>query len=500
MLRSSIFTLTFATIFSMGLYASPKTELHCKVAIVGGGVGGLHTAFRLGTTLGKDVCLFEKETELGGRIHDVALNPSDPTSPRFGTGARRVMETQTVLFDLAKELGLTLDTPPEGADLINARGVFAFGKDDIKNAAYPTIPTIAAAGTDHETWLYDTLRKGPERSNISKYPDFRSYSRAVIGSESYEFLRDVSRFRADFDAPIDARSYLDYLDEEWDTCCTPSYPVGGMSSFIRGMEAKARASGVQIFVGEAVNSINKANSLYQLDTKAHKVTADKLVIAVPPNGLNRVKGDVVDRIRAQQEFKDIIGIKVVTIAQWWPESWWSELKNPNLEKDNQIWRAWTTESCINFIEIPLDKYAVDQKVTRSVYDDDSRCVEFWENTAKASMTKVEEEIHRGLDHLFNHNGIATPNHVEIPKPLKTHVQIWPAAWHWLRAGSTVTNTEVADWSLNPLPGEEVALVGEAYYLNRSGWSDGAYKSSIRLLNTKYGMKLSNGVRAPTNAK
>jgi hypothetical protein len=33
------------------------------------------------------------------------------------------------------------------------------------------------------------------------------------------------------------------------------------------------------------------------------------------------------------------------------------------------------------------------------------------------------------------------------------------------------------------------LVGEAYNVQRSGWSDGAYKSSINLLNTKYGMSL-----------
>ncbi|MBC7660897.1 MAG: FAD-dependent oxidoreductase [Chitinophagaceae bacterium] len=488
--------LTLATILATAGSAAPTSDLHCKVAIVGGGVGGLHTAFRLGVSQGSDVCLFEKDEQLGGRIHDVSLDEKDPNAPKFGTGARRVMETQTLLFDLAKELGITLETPSDGADLINARGNFSFTKDHLKELAYPTLPATPVPGKDHETWLYDTLRSGPERANAGHYPDFRSYSRAVIGSESYEFLRDVSRFRADFDAPIDARSYLDYLDEEWDTCCTPSYPIGGMSAFIRGMEAKARASGVQIFTAEAVNSINKAGTSYQLDTKLHNVSADKIVITVPPYGMNHIKGDVVERIRRQEQYKEIIGIKVVTIAQWWPENWWSELKNPGLDKNNQIWRVWTTESCINFIEIPLNKYAVDQKVTRSVYDDDPRCVEFWENTAKVSMAKVEEEIHRGLEHIFNNNGIAVPNHVDIPKPLKTHVQIWPDAWHWLRAGSTFTNKDIAEWALNPLPGEDVALVGEAYYINRSGWSDAAYKSSIRLLNTKYQMNLPTGVRVP----
>ena len=37
--------------------------------------------------------------------------------------------------------------------------------------------------------------------------------------------------------------------------------------------------------------------------------------------------------------------------------------------------------------------------------------------------------------------------------------------------------------------EEVALVGEAYNVQRSGWSDAAYKSSIKLLNEKFDMNL-----------
>lgn len=31
------------------------------------------------------MCLFEKEAVLGGRIHDVAMDESDPDPPRFGT-------------------------------------------------------------------------------------------------------------------------------------------------------------------------------------------------------------------------------------------------------------------------------------------------------------------------------------------------------------------------------------------------------------------------------
>src|SRR4051794_35196609 len=87
--------------------ADNTPAIECQVVVIGGGAGGLHTAFRLAPELGDKVCLFEKEAELGGRIHDVALDENDPESPRMGTGARRVMEGQQVLLDLATELDMT---------------------------------------------------------------------------------------------------------------------------------------------------------------------------------------------------------------------------------------------------------------------------------------------------------------------------------------------------------------------------------------------------------
>jgi hypothetical protein len=462
--------------------------LECDVAIVGGGAGGLHTAFRLAPTMGAKVCLFEKEAALGGRIHDIPMNEGDPQSPVFGTGARRVMEGQTVLFDLATELNLTLETPGLTIDQVNARGTFAFGKDAFA-PLYPTM-TLDPDGNDHESYLYDALRFGPTRAMATSYADFRAYIRDTVGEESFQFLHDMSRFRADFEYPLDARGYLDYLDEEWDVCCTPSYPVGGMSAFIRGMEAKAVADGARLFTGEPVARISRAGSGYELVTSKHTVRAGKVVIAVPPEGLEHIHGDVAEAIKAQPEYQAIIAVRVVTVTQWWPEAWWEQVKDPSDPAAGHVWRAWTTEQCLNFIEIPLEPYAVNQKVTRTVYDDDLNCVLFWEELAKQGTGAVEAEIQRELEALFLDNGATVPATFTIPKPLKTHVQVWPAAWHWIRAGAPFTNADVFAWAVEPLAGEDVALVGEAYNPQRSGWSDGAYKSSINLLNTRYGMSLS----------
>ncbi len=464
--------------------------LECEVAIVGGGAGGLHTAYRLASAMGSKVCLFEKEKELGGRIRDITLDDTKADGLRIGLGARRVMETQEVLFNLAKELGLELESPENAADLIHARKVFAFSKDDIAAKAYPSIPASTDKDKDRETVIYDTLRASPERATLPspKYPDFATYIKKVAGEEQYAFLRDMSRFRADFEYPLDARGYLDYLDEEWDTCCAPSYPKGGMSAFIRGMEVRAIQGGVRIFKEEPVSEISKRDGRYELKTSKQTVRASKVVINAPPVGLDKIGGDVADRIKAQPQFQQIVGVKVVTVTQFWSESWWKAIKDPAATKNANVWRAWSTEHCLNFIEIPIEPYADALKVTRSVYVDNLKCADYWDDLAKQGTAKVDEELQKQLTALFN-NGVSSPATVAIPKPVKTVVQVWPGAWYWLKAGATITNAQLADWAAEPLAGESVGLVGEAYNVNRSGWSDAAYKSSIKLLNTKYGMTL-----------
>ncbi len=470
--------------------------LECEIGIVGGGAAGIYTAYRLTPKLGDKVCLFEKEAELGGRIRDTALD-DNPDSPRIGAGARRVMETQEMLFALAEELGIEFEAPEQGSDLINARETFAFSRDAFL-PVYPGVqgPLDEDEATDRETELYDLLRIGPERKNAGKYADWRSYVRAVVGPEEFEFLRDMSRFKADFTYPLAAENYLSWFDEEWDTCCKLSYPVGGMSTYITGMEKKTVAAGGRIYKSEPVLVISRDAAGYLLRTDKHEVKVKRLIIAAPPTGLDHIEGEVAEEIRERPEYQALVPVRLTVINQWWDEAWWAKVQNPDATGVKEIWRAWTTEHCINTIEIPIDAYGADQKVTRSVYNDDLFCAEFWEELlANEGIAAVEAEVVRGLDYLFN-NGVSSPAMVGIPKPLKTEMQVWPGGWYYVRAGVEISNQQITDWSREPLPGEaDVMLVGEAYWPQRPGWSIGAYNSADALLEAKFGVTRSATTRA-----
>jgi hypothetical protein len=452
-----------------------RKQIACDVAILGGGAGGLHTAFRLGAKLGANVCLFEKENRLGGRIYDVAKDDNNPNSPVFGLGALRIMETQDVVFGLAKELNIAYESVGFSNDKIIARGTSDTDSEMLRSKAYPL--TTASEGD-----LYTKLLDNPERANITKYGDFRTYARTVLGGENTTFLAEVFRFRGDFTYPLSARGYMEFLDEDWNVCCTPSYPVGGMSAFIRGMEQKALASGVRIFKGEPAIEVNTGagGARYQVLTTGYDVRANRLVIAIDADAFRKVGGNLAARIQAQPQFQDLVGVKVASINQWWPSAWWKGVVPGN--------RAWSTETCTGFLEIPTAKYAADQLVTRTVYNDDLNCANFWEITAQRGIGAVEAEIERGLKSMF-------PG-ANIPKPVKTVVKIWPAGWYWLRAGSPYSNAQIATWAVLPFPEEQVSLVGESYNPQRSTWSDGAFKSSINVLNSLYGMQLEGQTASP----
>lgn len=487
--------------------------LECEVGIVGGGAAGVYAAYRLTPTLGDKVCVFEKEAVVGGRMHDENMMGDARAADRVAFGARRLQEHgHKWLFDFAAELGVELDKPAiPPSDLINARGKFSYSKDDFV-PLYPGVKQFnnMDAG-NREDDLYLELLKPAIRTQATTFPDFRSFVRSITGVEGWWYLRDLSRFRGDFDYSLAAGNYMEYFAEEWDTYGTPSYPKGGMSAFVYAMEAKVLEKKGHIYTAEPVLHIDREGGAYRLKTSKHSVKVAKLIIAAPPVGFDAVTGVVADDLHKRAEYQALVPIRITVINQWWDTAWWANLRQMGaMNTDPTTWRAWTNEHCVNFIEIPQEKWLKDVKATRSVYNDDLFCANFWEDTlAAGGIAAVEAEVVKGLTYLFNNGGVSTPATVTIPKPKKTVMKTWPGGWYYMRAGTKLTNKQIQDWTVEPIPGEKTLMVvGEAYWGNRAGWSIGAYRSVNKVLQAKFNITppvepmelapapLENALRAP----
>ena len=166
------------------------------------------------------------------------------------------------------------------------------------------------------------------------------------------------------------------------------------------MAEKAINNGVQIFQSEPVHSINKNLFLgYHIVTSKQNFKTERVIIAVPPVDLPKIKGDIVDAIVAQPEFKSIVPVRVTSVTQWYDRAWRRYIKR---SRDNaNVWRAWTTDSCINAIEIPQEKYLLNEFAIRTVYNDRFRCAQHFEFLARTNMVKLEQQIYDGLTQPFS---------------------------------------------------------------------------------------------------
>ena len=553
--------LAFVALISLFIPVSANA-LSCKIAIIGGGMAGMHTIYQLtlpkseggGGQSGDDVCLFEANNYFGGRVKDIPAPgkevPNDPVPQGFGLGALRIMDGPAAMFKLAEKLGVTGEAADYGPNRVFARATKSEHWTDsfLRSPQLYTTPAPSIQFPDTQDWTCGG-QGGPGRGAYY-YPGcyLDAYTHAILNPrylsgvaagttldtmtwlksdnflkpEGFQYLADSFRFRGDFQYKVDVHSYKDFLTEDWDTCCTPTYPKGGMSSYVKAMYDSAKTKTQNIFRDRPVSSITQnRNGSFTISFKDNVAAAvnvyQSLIIAVPPSGLNYIKGNIAADIKADPRYKALVPVPVVAINNWWNDiggkPWWnytaSEAKDLSGNPLSGVYgipldRAWSTPDGIpnqritfNFMEMPHSPDHIAQRATRSVYNDDINTIGSWTalygNGGKAGETAVKKQIIKEFNLVFpeltaNMGRPLSEN--DIPK---TAFIKWPDAWYWLKApvpvvdGRPLTNGDVAVWAVKPLGSTtKVSLASDAYNPNRTTWTEGAVKSSINTLNYNYG--------------
>jgi hypothetical protein len=513
--------------------------LACDIAIVGGGPGGVHTAYKLtnppdgGTVPGlsspSGVCLFEKNDRLGGRIRDVQFGPD--AGDVTGTGAYRMYDIQYT-HELAQELGVEIDTPFAYSNL---RAIDDPGGTPGRYVAYQT-PANGYSGAAFESFYGQTqddnadwtqLLCGPRvPKDDAGFPDYTAVDGGVANMSTYDYVRSFlgdagaayffaqNRFRADFVPEVDAIGYMQYSMIDYFGPETILYPVPGHSALIGKMAAAIKAAGGQIFLSEPVASVNsQPDGTFVLQTSGHTVTAKQVVLAVPQGALGKLTGDVITSITSQKQYQSVTSAESMQVTHKWNKAWWhGDLRYPldggpeagtvvggDLPDGSPpILRADTTikmpdGSCINSIEMPYTAQRDGLVVTRSVYSDDRACVDaniaLYGDGGAAGVDALNQSILKSLRILFPTVFDGTSNEPQI---IQTDVNVHPEAWFYLKTGANangVSNQSLFDWSVTPVAGKSVYLVGDSWYPLGSGWSNAAYISSIRVLDTHFGMSI-----------
>ncbi|TAL60177.1 MAG: FAD-dependent oxidoreductase [Legionella sp.] len=550
-------------------YAHGDDDIDCDVVIIGGGPGGVHTAYRLATlpnTVGVDkrkVCVIEKENRLGGRVEDVELGKNGEIIP---LGAMRAPEYQYT-HGLLNELGIAMNPQLSHMTLLgilNPNGVngLKWGNSTNDFSSYyqqdpglgdteiaqklvcgAQVPKINPTLGDGGEFQFEPNLEG---CNALKGKTISEYATTVLGTKGFKYLRDTSTFKADFKAPYngkeqDALSYAEYLANDWDTGAV-DYPANGFSEAIKIMADQAKLGGVKFYMNEAVESINKqwGTRPYKIKTSKDRVfNAKRVIIATTADVLkDDISGGITEDIIVQKEYKAAESGHAIatTITNQWNMNWWDKtytksgktyqyVSQPsalaeidNSDADTQRIRrggmtnvTWGGGYCLTRLEMSTQKVWRQGQVTRTAYIDDPECALKWYNLYKqGGVNAVNNKLNEGLQIIFPRVFDPNKNQEFVqrfgkPKILDSAVIIHKFAWNALGEGSwnppqsKLTNQKVWDWSVQPLNGEAVYLVGDSW-VPSNGWSAAAFMGSVRVLNEKFGMNVPlHDEEVPTSA-
>ena len=463
------------------------SRLYCPIVVLGAGVGGSHSAYRLAPIHRNNLCIFERENHVGGRTYDIDYNGNTPkaysTTPIAALGAARFYGVQPIVKQLMDELNISYHQYDYQTSLIKARGKFYTSSNTMCSNSYTDLKCIDDAdGLNAQDQLWTKMLDEYSRNPLSLYrfADLEAFCRALFGDEATDYLKDSFRFRADFHT-VDAYSYMEFLVQDWNLVAPIYYPVGGMSQVAKRMIYQAiNTHNSRSYLNEEVIRIDEnANNAYtfSIETTKYQVYSNQIVGAIPPTGWANIQGSVANEIKSNKHFQSILPIKVIIIEHYWPRRWWEESSLFGSKVD----RAWTRQNCISFIEIFSQQPAKkEQNLTKTVYDD-GLCVDMWSVLLeRSSQNDLTDEILRGLKSIFID--------IQIPAPTKTFTKIWPNAWHYQRSNTDVTNKQILKWAVQPtsrLGKHQLSLVGEAFNIDRSGWIDGAIKSSLFSLYSQF---------------
>ena len=457
--------------------AESATLTQCDYAILGGGIAGVFTAYQLAKAGKQNICVVEATSRLGGRLETFTLG----NSKKYDLGGVRVNNQHTVMKNLAAELNINFTSGyyvdkyeaqalgiPSNV-LMVSRGVRTDDKEILRAQGYP-LASGAVSGWDV---LLDT---GSAAFQNSPLQDTFSYTQSGLGSaEEMSYFMSTFRFRGDFQA-VDRKTYAEFaLADSVDPL--NFYPIGGMGEFVRKMSLAAQQTGrVTFFMSESVKSIDlspfstSSVKKYLIGTSLRFIHAKNVIINIPPQAFKQVTGQFGSALNASPALKQSKAVPVVTILLRFASRWWEQVSPAR--------RIWTDSNCLQYLEIPLSPQGKETNAFRAAYAD-GHCAKEWNDLYEmGGSALVQTTVMNYLKELY-------PN-TTIPTPVELVYRLWNDAWYFEKPSATLSIDQKQQWALNPITGEKIVFVGEAFHLERT-WSVGAVKSAIAALNTKLGV-------------
>ena len=224
---------------------------------------------------------------------------------------------------ILKELGISyhqLNFTKPG--LHESRGTKANNSETLKKG-YPNLLSHPVFGNMTSGQLLDFAMKPEHVATASNFATTSSYFSHYITPEGMAYLSDLM-FKGDFEEFINPESYIEFLKNSKLILGKYVRPPGGLSEIPRALSKRIVSLGGNIFTNSPVKRLIGKRGHYFLITPMMKARAKKLVIALTGSQIQKVTGNVAERIKQTAQLKSIKPIPVFRAAAVYGTPWWKK--------------------------------------------------------------------------------------------------------------------------------------------------------------------------------
>lgn len=491
------------------------------IAIIGGGVSGLYTAWRLAADAGesnKRIAVLEESSRLGGRLWSVGMRQENAIPAELG--GMFFSDAQTLVYDLCTtELGLKRESVTSRPDFAYLRGhrfrIEDFDKPGIlpyrlapdeQGKAYHELLLFALRRILPELddyWplnpksspseLVRYLRNATYRDRPLKFWGFWNLLSNAVSNEAYLCLRDIVSSHSLFsnwngrDAIF---SIVMDLTGSWFRISD------GYQRVADRLGERIEENGASIRLRSRVTRIDsrengKLDVIFQRDGTQEKLRANHVVLALPKGAiLSLDPNSVILRSPEAMDLLDSVeSVAACKIFMTFNKPWWRDAPDgPGRIERGSLAISHTDLPMRQCYYLGTDPNTGEGLLLASYGD--AQSVPFWSTlmTDSGRYTELEttvpplaiDEICRQLSEMHD---------IAVPAPSQAIFVDWASppfggGWHAWRPGWD--SRDVMAKLRKPLSGVNLHVCGEAYCAYQS-WVEGALTSAEMLVQEQFGL-------------
>jgi protoporphyrinogen oxidase len=417
-----------------------------KIAIIGGGISGLYTAFRLlQHNRSNEVHIYESSDRLGGRIH--TIYSAHGTQVAYEAGAGRFSKSHKRLFRLIRELGLETKVQPIHSKRIYMKNGVAVKTDIVQSLLFKK---VLGQGQAFDAKYLQTIT-------------MKEYMETCLGKKKTEDVIHAFGYNSEFEVQ-NAYTSLKVFRKDFNDTIDYYYLQGGLSQIVSALHKRLIELGCHIHLGTTVTDYNPLDNIieYKRRHRLHFDKVDNVVFAITKDTLSKFQTLLAIDKGLRTMVDSIASTPLCRIYAKFP-------KHQRHQRHDVVWFAGLPRMTMNNKLRYIIPYNEEAGIIQITYTDNDYA-KYW---GEMSKREVVDALLLELTAMF-------PDRGPIPKPTWVNIHYWKEGAHYWQPCKRSRQALGHSSSV-----QNYYIIGEMTSRFHTAWIEGALESTdtpLKLMN------------------